>query len=99
MAQGSTAKGASDEESPSLLQLTEEMSETIATGGPLYIVNINFDSQNLDPAKGVTIVVDKTTRMLRLDSGLNVADGIAWAHLHDNMATTGWEELYSETTD
>merc|ERR1719253_971519 len=99
MAQGSTAKGASDEEPPSLLQLTEEMRETIATGGPLYIVNVNFDWQNLDPTKGVTMVVDKTSRMLRLDSGLNVADGIAWAHLHDNLDKTGWEELYLETTD
>lgn len=63
---------------------------------PLFNVEVNFDIEEMSVQEGVTIVYDKKTHRLRLENGLTKTDGVAWGYLLDNIATTGWAELYLE---
>jgi hypothetical protein len=65
----------------SMLQLTSEESarfqSEMHTGVSLFKVNINMDIEAMDTAAGITMAFDKQNQRLRLDSGLDGAEGMA----------------------
>jgi hypothetical protein len=69
------------------------------TGGPLYIVNVNYNWEEHDHAKGVTVVFDEEAHSMRVDKGIDRKNGIAWATLNDELDTTGWMKLDVHTSD
>jgi hypothetical protein len=77
----------------SLLQLS-----ALTGNAPLYTVNVNVDLDKLNPNGGATIVFDKDAYALRMDAGVTEADGLAWGHLAEKLGTTGWDELYIQTS-
>jgi len=62
------------------------------TGGPLYIVNVNYDWEEHDHEKGVTVVFDEEAHTMRVDKGVN-KKGLAYATLSDRLDSTGWMRL------
>lgn len=65
----------------------------------LYPVEVGFDLQAMDAAKGVTMTVDKKLQKLRAEPGVLKEQGIAWGTFDDRIDTTGWSELNMETSD
>jgi len=63
----------------------------------LYNVEIGFDIEAMEAAKGVTMQFDKSKHVLRLDSGI-ATTGVAWGRYMDEIPKTGWSELYLDTT-
>lgn len=79
-------------------QLHAERSSEAAGHTALYPVEVNFDLQELDAARGLTMVFDKATHGMRLELGLLKLEGLAWGRFEDHIDTTGWSELYMEAT-
>eukprot|EP00397_Hematodinium_sp_SG-2012_P020664 GEMP01021305.1.p1 GENE.GEMP01021305.1~~GEMP01021305.1.p1 ORF type:complete len:654 (+),score=169.78 GEMP01021305.1:147-2108(+) len=81
------------------LVFSEIRSETHAMSGhaPLYPVNVNLDIEAFESSVGVSMMFDKQAHAMRLDEGLATADGLAWGHYVDQIANTGWSELYINT--
>jgi len=87
-------------EVPWFAQLHETLTEEVATqNGALYVVNVDFDWKTHNPMEGVTMVIDKNSRNLKLQKGTKPSEGVAWGHLADNLDTTGWMELYVQATE
>lgn len=88
----------------SLAQLLAERSEmrgpahTQTVHQSLFPVEVNMDFKDLEPSGGLSMVVAKGSQGMRLDMGLNPAEALAWGRFDDNIATTGWSELYMETS-
>jgi hypothetical protein len=64
----------------------------------LYSVNVNFDIEALETASGVTMKFDKVNHALRLDAGISPAAGLAWGRYKDSINSSGWSELWLDTT-
>jgi len=79
-------------------QLQTESKETQAEFQALYSVNVNFDIEAMQSAKGVTMKFDKAKHVMRLDTGISPVDGLAWGHYTDSINTNGWSELWLDTT-
>jgi hypothetical protein len=65
----------------------------------LYNVEVNFELQDLDEKAGITMVFAKNQHSMRLDSGLNTKEGLAWGRFDDQIPTTGWSKLVVETSE
>lgn len=64
----------------------------------LFTVQVNFDIEEFEPSSGVTMVFAKGSHNLRLDPGISPTDGLAWGRFDDNIDSSGWSELYMETS-
>jgi len=64
----------------------------------LYSVHVNLDIEAMVTSSGVSMMFDKVNHVMRLDSGISPIDGLAWGRYVDNIATTGWSELWLDTT-
>lgn len=60
---------------------------------PLFEVRVPLDRKRLSAQRGVTIVMDRSSRSLQMQEGMEPPRGIAAARLTDSIATTGWSEL------
>jgi hypothetical protein len=69
--------------------------ELLASGAALFPVEGSFEAGA--ETGGITVSASPEKQSLRVDPGLSY-DGIAWASLSDQLATTGWMELLVETT-
>jgi len=59
----------------------------------LFDVEVNFDLEALDPAKGATMYFDKRHHRMRLDIGLGPKEGLAWGTFADELPKNGWSQL------
>lgn len=64
----------------------------------LFTVKVNFDLEDFEPSDGLTMVFDKPSHAMMLNSGLMPQGGFAWGRFKDDIQTSGWAELYMETT-
>lgn len=64
----------------------------------LYPVEVGFDMQDMDAAKGITMIFDKQSHSMRVEQGITPVNGLAWGHYDDNIDTSGWSQLHMETT-
>lgn len=87
-----------EDEPPTLLQMGATEEEGVKNG-PMYMVNVGFDWENHNPADGMTIVIDKKARALRVDPGIKPTEGVAWLHMTDHLDVNGWIELHVQTTE
>jgi len=67
------------------------------TGGPLYIVNVNYDWEEADHEKGVSVVFDDEAHSMRVDNGYDEENALAYGKLYDQLETTGWMKLDVKT--
>jgi len=79
------------------LSFMQTKTESTNIQSALYVVEINFDIQAMDVKQGVTMQFDKEGHKLRLDQQISNT-GVAWGHYIDNIKTSGWSELYVDTT-
>jgi hypothetical protein len=80
-------------------QLKAESTSKAKTGmKSLYNVNVNLDIESMQASQGVTMMFDKITHMMRLQTGLRPVDGLAWGHYEDTINTNGWSGLWLQTT-
>jgi len=71
----------------------------VASHMDLYPVEVGFDLQAMDAAKGVTMTLDRKLQKLRAEPGVLKEQGIAWGTFDDRIDTTGWSELNMETSN
>jgi len=64
----------------------------------LYPVTVNLDIETMASNDGITMVFDKKHHVMRVDNGLFTVDGLAWIRFQDQIATTGWAEMWVDTT-
>jgi len=94
------ADQALEEEFFSALQLSAESLASAETrNAPLYAVGLGFKPAELNPAGGVTVVFDPDTYSLKMVAGVSKSNGLAWGHLEEKLGTTGWDELYVQTSE
>lgn len=93
------ADHASEEFFSSLTLSAESLASAETRNAPLYAVGLGFKPADLNAAGGVTVVFDPKTYSLKLVAGVSKASGIAWGHLDEKLGTTGWDELYVQTSE
>mmetsp|Transcript_36369 Transcript_36369/g.104540 ORF Transcript_36369/g.104540 Transcript_36369/m.104540 type:complete len:651 (+) Transcript_36369:99-2051(+) len=64
----------------------------------LYGVDLHFDIQEMRTSEGLTMQFDGKHNRLRLELGVTPIEGIAWGNFNDRIDTTGWSELFVETS-
>merc|ERR1712216_83992 len=79
---------------------TLKRADTSMKNGPLFPMNVAFDWKNHDPAKGVTVKMDKDTGTLKMRAGISTtANDIAWGYMKDDLSKDGWIKLYLQTAE
>jgi len=65
----------------------------------LHDVVMNFEIEDLDTSKGVTVLFSKGDGAMRVDPGYSPTDGLAWGHYNDNIEVSGWSQLYMQMSE
>lgn len=80
-------------------EVSVEQLSKMATGKPLYPVSINMDVESMDAGGGLSMMFDKQNHRIQVETGIKPVDGLAWGFYKDNIAASGWSELYMFTTN
>jgi len=72
--------------------------EASTKNAPLYSANVGFDYKTLNKAGGVTVTFDPKSYALKVMPGVDKSSGLAWGYLEEKLGTTGWDELYLQTS-
>lgn len=88
------------EEGISALQLSAEtLSQAETRNAPLYAVSVSVKFEDLNPEGGASIIFDKDSYSLKLVAGAEHPEALAWGRLNRNLQTTGWDEIFIQTSE